>query len=103
MTKAEIIENVYATVKLSKKESVDVVEYVLETIKARLEAGEKVKISGFGHFDVRRKRSRMGRNPQNGQEIEITARRVLTFRPSQVLKAALNAAPASSALPTTKR
>jgi integration host factor subunit alpha len=93
MTKADIIESVYTHVKLTKKESAEIVELVLETLKDTLERGEKVKISGFGNFHVREKKSRVGRNPQTGQEIEISARRVLTFRPSQVLKSALNTTP----------
>src|SRR4051794_14637664 len=93
MTKADIIESVYTHVKLTKKESAEIVELVLETLKDTLERGEKVKISGFGNFHVREKKSRVGRNPQTGQEIEISARRVLTFRPSQVLKSALNTPP----------
>lgn len=95
MTKADIVEAVYANVKLSKKESADIVELVIETVKSTLDAGEKVKISGFGNFDVREKKSRVGRNPQTGAEIEIASRRVLSFRPSQVLKDALNATPRS--------
>ncbi len=91
MTKADIIENVYTTVGFSKKESAEIVELVFDTIKATLEKGEKIKISGFGNFLVREKNSRVGRNPQTGAEIEISARRVLTFRPSQVLKNVLNA------------
>ena len=59
-------------------------------MKETLERGDKVKVSGFGNFQVRHKKARIGRNPQTGKEIEISARRVLTFRPSQVLKAALN-------------
>ena len=90
MTKADIIESVYEKVGFSKKEAADVVEMVFDTIKETLERGEKIKISGFGNFIVREKKSRVGRNPQTGQEIEISARRVLTFRPSQVLKNALN-------------
>ena len=90
MTKAEIIEQIYEKVGFSKKESAEIVEMVFDTMKETLEKGEKIKISGFGNFVVRQKRPRIGRNPQTGQEIEITARRVLTFRPSQVLKAALN-------------
>ncbi len=90
MTKAEIIENVYSKIGFSKKESSDIVELVFNTMKETLERGEKIKISGFGNFIVREKRPRVGRNPQTGQSIEITARRVLTFRPSQVLKMALN-------------
>jgi len=90
MTKAEIIEQIYEKVGFSKKESAEIVELVFDTMKETLERGEKIKFSGFGNFVVRQKRPRIGRNPQTGEEIEITARRVLTFRPSQVLKAALN-------------
>ncbi len=90
MTKADIVETIYERIGFSKKESADIVELVFDTIKETLEKGEKIKISGFGNFVVRSKRPRIGRNPQTGQEIEISARRVLTFRPSQVLKAALN-------------
>jgi len=97
MTKADLIELVYAKVKLTKKESAEIVETVFDTVKDTLERGEKIKLSGFGNFVVGEKKSRVGRNPQTGQEIEISARRVLTFRPSQVLKNALNAAAAASA------
>jgi len=90
MTKADIIEQIYEKVGFSKKESAEIVELVFDTMKQTLERGEKIKISGFGNFVVRAKRPRVGRNPQTGEEIEITARRVLTFRPSQVLKVALN-------------
>jgi len=91
MTKADIIEAVYEKVGgVSKKEAADIVETVFNTIKTTLEDGEKIKISGFGNFLVREKKARIGRNPQTGQEITISARRVLTFKPSQVLKNALN-------------
>ncbi len=90
MTKADLIESIYEKIGFSKKESADIVEMIFDTIKETLERGQKIKISGFGNFVVRAKRPRMGRNPQTGEEIEISARRVLTFRPSQVLKAALN-------------
>ena len=90
MTKAEIIEQIYEKVGFSKKESAEIVEMVFDIMKETLENGEKIKISGFGNFVVRQKRPRIGRNPQTGEEIEISARRVLTFRPSQVLKSALN-------------
>ncbi|MBI4126089.1 MAG: integration host factor subunit alpha [Deltaproteobacteria bacterium] len=90
MTKAEIIEQIYEKVGFSKKESSEIVELIFDTMKETLERGEKIKISGFGNFVVRQKRPRIGRNPQTGEEIEISARRVLTFRPSQVLKSALN-------------
>lgn len=90
MTKAEIVEQIYEKIGFSKKESADIVELVFDTIKDTLSKGEKIKISGFGNFVVRQKRSRVGRNPQTGETIEITARKVLTFRPSQVFKSALN-------------
>ena len=90
MTKADLIESIYEKIGLSKEESSRIVELVLETLKDTLENGEKVKISGFGNFVVKEKRSRRGRNPQTGQEISITARRVLTFKSSQVLRKALN-------------
>ncbi len=90
MTKADIVESVYNKVGFSKKESAEIVELVFATMKETLEQGEKIKISGFGNFIVREKNARIGRNPQTGEVIEISARRVLTFRPSQVLKSALN-------------
>ncbi len=90
MTKAEIVEQIYEKIGFSKKESSDIVELVFDTMKDTLSKGEKIKISGFGNFVVRQKRPRVGRNPQTGESIEISARKVLTFRPSQVLKAALN-------------
>lgn len=91
MTKADIIENVYEKVGgFSKKEAAEIVETVFDTIKETLERGEKIKISGFGNFVVREKKQRIGRNPQTGEPIPISARRVLTFKPSQVLKNILN-------------
>ena len=86
MTKAEIVETVYEKIGFSKKEAAEIVEMVFDTMKETLERGEKIKISGFGNFVVRQKRPRIGRNPQTGEEIEITARKVLTFKPSQILK-----------------
>ena len=90
LTKADIIESVYEKVGFSKKEASDIVELLFDTLKTTLEKGEKVKISGFGNFVVRHKKPRIGRNPQTGEEIEISERKVLTFKPSQVLKSALN-------------
>lgn len=90
MTKADLVEIVYEKVGLSKKDSQDIVEALFDTIKANLKNGEKIKISGFGNFILRDKRPRKGRNPQTGSDIQISARRVLTFRPSQILKAHLN-------------
>ena len=90
MTKADIVEQIYEQVGFSKKESAELVEKVFDAIKATLADGEKVKISGFGNFVVRGKNSRKGRNPQTGQEILLEARKVLTFKPSLVLKNLLN-------------
>ncbi len=90
MTKADLIESIYEKVGLSKKESSQIVELIFEIIRNDLEKGEKVKISGFGNFNVRDKKIRRGRNPQTGEEIEISARSVLTFKASPVLKKALN-------------
>lgn len=93
MTKAEIIDAVYEKVGgFSKKEAAEIVEAVFETMKEVLAEGAKpkIKISGFGNFVVREKKERIGRNPQTGAPIPISARRVLTFKPSQVLKGILN-------------
>ena len=90
MTKADIVEKVYEKIGFSKKEASELVEMVFGTLKDKLVAGEKVKISGFGKFEVREKKSRIGRNPQTGDRITISARRVLNFSPSQVLKGMLN-------------
>jgi len=86
LTKADIVERVYKEAGFSKKEAGDLVDLVFKVIKDTLAKGEKVKISGFGNFSIRDKSTRMGRNPQTGDAMEISARRVLTFRPSQVLK-----------------
>jgi len=90
MTKADIVEKVYQKIGFSKKEASELVEMVFDHLKGTLCRGDKVKISGFGNFVVREKKERIGRNPQTGDQIKISARRVLTFRPSQVLKAVLN-------------
>ncbi|MEQ1665149.1 MAG: integration host factor subunit alpha [Bdellovibrionales bacterium] len=90
ITKADIVEKVYQKIGFSKKEASELVEMVFNQLKNTLCDGEKVKISGFGNFVVRQKKERIGRNPQTGDQIKISARRVLTFRPSQVLKAILN-------------
>jgi len=90
MTKADIVETIYERVGFSKKESAELVETIFEVIKEALVRGEKVKFSGFGNFIVREKNARKGRNPQTGEEIQLAARRVLTFKPSLVLKTVLN-------------
>ena len=93
MTKADIVDRVFEKVGLTKKESFDVVEEMFALIKDTLEAGEKIKIAGFGNFEVKDKDDRRGRNPQTGEEITIEARRILTFKASAVLKQAVNAKP----------
>ena len=91
MTKAEIVQALYTKVGgFSKKESADIVDLVFEMMKETLGRGEKIKISGFGNFVLRDKRQRPGRNPQTGDPIKISERRVLTFKASQILKQALN-------------
>ena len=90
MTKADIVERIYEKVGFSKKEATDVVESIFEIIKGHLEQGEKIKISGFGNFVLNSKRPRKGRNPQTGEEIVISGRRVLSFKPSPVLKKIIN-------------
>ncbi|GFO57927.1 integration host factor subunit alpha [Geomonas silvestris] len=91
MTKADIVEKIYEKVGFSKKESAELVETVFDLIKTTLEDGDKIKIAGFGNFVVKEKSDRRGRNPQTGEEITIVARKILTFKPSQVLKSAINA------------
>jgi len=92
MTKIDIIQDVYEKLepRISKKDSARIIDSVFDIIKEKLAAGEKIKISGFGNFVVKEKNSRRGRNPQTGDEIAISARRVLTFKSSQVLRKALN-------------
>jgi integration host factor subunit alpha len=90
MTKADIVEKIYEKVGFSKKESAELVELVFDIVKRTLEKGDKIKIAGFGNFVVKEKADRRGRNPQTGEEITISARRILTFKPSQVLKASIN-------------
>ncbi|HJV34363.1 integration host factor subunit alpha [Geomonas sp.] len=90
MTKADIVERIYEKVGFSKKESAELVETVFDLIKTTLEDGDKIKIAGFGNFVVKEKSDRRGRNPQTGEEITIVARKILTFKPSQVLKSAIN-------------
>lgn len=90
MTKIDIIQDVYEKLGIPKKDSAKIVESVFELMKDSLAKGDKIKISGFGNFLVKEKKSRRGRNPQTGAEISISARRVLTFKSSQVLRRALN-------------
>jgi len=90
LTKADLVDSIHEKIGFSKKEAADMVELIFDTIKNALTDGDKIKISGFGNFVVREKRARTGRNPQTGQAIEISARRVLTFKPSQVLRTDVN-------------
>ncbi len=87
LTKADFAERLFDELGLNKREAKEMVELFFEEIKASLEKGEQVKISGFGKFELRDKASRPGRNPKTGEEIPITARRVVTFRAGQKLKA----------------
>ncbi len=91
LTKAALAERLYEEVGLSKREAKEIVEVFFEELRAALEAGESVKVSGFGKFDLRDKRQRPGRNPKTGVEIPISARRVVTFRPGQKLRARVEA------------
>ena len=86
LTRADLTEAVYRNIGLSRNESADLVEDVLEEMSACLESGEEVKLSSFGTFSVHAKRERVGRNPKTGVEATITPRRVLSFRPSHILK-----------------
>ncbi len=86
LTKAQMADRLYKEAGFSKKESTELVELLFKLMKDTLARGEKVKISGFGNFIIRDKGARRGRNPQTGEVMEISARRVLTFRPSQILK-----------------
>ena len=86
LTKADMAENLFEELGLNKREAKEFVEMFFEEIGATLETGEQVKLSGFGNFDLRDKNERPGRNPKTGEDIPITARRVVTFRPGQKLK-----------------
>jgi integration host factor subunit alpha len=87
LTKAEIAEDLFEKVGLNKADAKDLVEAFFERVRSTLEDGEQVKLSGFGNFELREKKSRPGRNPKTGEDIPISARRVVTFRPGQKLKA----------------
>ena len=86
LTKADIAEKLFDDLGLNKREAKEIVEAFFEEIRTSLESSEQVKLSGFGTFDLRDKRQRPGRNPKTGEEIPISARRVVTFRPGQKLK-----------------
>ena len=91
MTKADIVERVSERIGTTKKESQDLVESVFSLLKSTLESGEKIKISGFGNFQIRTKAPRPGRNPRTGEAIPIEARRAVTFHASPKLKEQLQA------------
>lgn len=91
LTKAEIAETLFDEIGLNKRESKELVDLFFEEIRLSLEGGQNVKLSGFGNFALRDKRQRPGRNPKTGEEIPITARRVVTFRPGLKLKAKVEA------------
>ncbi len=86
LTKAELADLLYEQVGLNKREAKDMVEAFFEEVRIALEAGDSVKLSGFGNFELRKKSQRPGRNPKTGEEIPISARRVVTFHASQKLK-----------------
>jgi integration host factor subunit alpha len=91
LTKAEMAEKLFEELGLNKREAKEIVEMFFEQIRSALERGQQVKLSGFGNFDLRDKNERPGRNPKTGEEIPITARRVVTFRPGQKLKSRVEA------------
>ena len=90
MTKADLIEQLCLKTGFSKKESNDLFDKVFDLIKSTLQEGESIRIAGFGNLVVKHKAARRGRNPQTGDEIEIPSRKILTFKPSQVLKGVIN-------------
>jgi integration host factor subunit alpha len=90
LTRADLAAAIYRDVGLSLSESGDMVDAVIEEISDALEAGEQVKLSSFGTFNLRRKKSRIGRNPKTGEEVPITPRTVLTFNASNILKKKVN-------------
>lgn len=91
LTKADMAERLFEEVGLNKREAKEFVDAFFEIIRQSLESGEQVKLSGFGNFDLREKNERPGRNPKTGEEIPISARRVVTFRPGQKLKSRVEA------------
>lgn len=90
ITKADIVERIYEKVGFSKKEAAEIVDSIFEVVKKSLEAGNKIKISGFGTFNIHDKSARRGRNPQTGETITIRGRRVLGFKASPILKNSMN-------------
>jgi integration host factor subunit alpha len=91
LTKADMAESLFNQLGLNKREARELVDLLFEDLRGALTSGEQVKLSGFGNFDLRDKSERPGRNPKTGEEIPITARRVVTFRPGQKLKSRVEA------------
>ncbi len=89
MTKADLVEKIFEKIGLSKKEAQEIIEILFDTMKQAFVEGESVKVSGFGTFNVRQKMSRRGRNPKTGEDLEITPRRVITFRASNQVKSSV--------------
>lgn len=87
LTKAELAENLFKVLGINKREAKDLVEIFFEEVRSLLEQGHQIRLSGFGNFNLRDKRQRPGRNPKTGKDVAITARRVVTFRAGQKLKA----------------
>jgi integration host factor subunit alpha len=91
LTKAQMADRLFDELGLNKREAKEIVEMFFDEVRSSLERNEQVKLSGFGNFDLRQKGERPGRNPKTGEEIPISARRVVTFRPGQKLKARVEA------------
>ncbi len=91
LTRADMAESLFNELGLNRKEARELIDSYFEELTASLAVGENVRLSGFGNFDLRDKKSRPGRNPQTGEKVPITARRVVTFRPGQKLKAQVQA------------
>ncbi|NCO68065.1 MAG: integration host factor subunit alpha [Nitrospirae bacterium CG_4_10_14_0_8_um_filter_41_23] len=89
MTKADLVDRIFEKIGLSKKEALEIIEILFDTMKQTFVEGESVKISGFGTFNVRQKMARRGRNPKTGDDLEITPRKVITFRASNQLKSGI--------------
>jgi integration host factor subunit alpha len=98
VTKADMVKIICDKMGWALKESTEIVEQVFDIMKETLESGEKIKISGFGNFNVRTKRPRKGRNPKSGEEMVISGRKVVTFKPSSILRKVLNQEVLSSEL-----
>ncbi|MGB9081257.1 MAG: HU family DNA-binding protein [Desulfuromonadaceae bacterium] len=90
MTKVDIAERIQTNTGFSKKDSLELLELVLSLLKETLEAGEKIKIAGFGNFEVKHKKARRGRNPSTGESLTLEARKIMGFKASTVLKSAIN-------------